>query len=210
MCKNILLVDDHQVFSSSLKLMLEASDFEVKNVSNVNEALKYLKAIAFDLIITDIEMPTINGIDFVKELHKKPNDLKNEPKILVLSSHKKNSLFKQLYDLGINGYLSKNVSSFELVNAIKKVLNNETYYDNDIYNSFLMSDSSKEIELTKREKDVLQLILNEKTTTEIAYILNISPHTVEGHRKNLLQKTNSKNVVGLIKYTLMNNLFDTP
>lgn len=210
MSQNILLVDDHQVFSSSLKLLLSTNGYTVTTVTNANDALKYLKSVVFDLVLTDIEMPGLTGVDFVQRIFLMEQELKNMPKIIVLTSFKKISLFKTLYTMGVNGYLSKNVSSFDLLTAIKKVLNNHNYYDQDIYANYLTTTTDITVTLTKREKDVLQHILEEKTTSEIATILNISPHTVEGHRKNLLQKTNSKNVVGLIKYTLNNNLFNTP
>lgn len=204
----ILLVDDHQVFSSSLKMVLETNNFEVTSVTNVSRAIKYLKTSAFDIIITDIEMPEINGVEFIKELHTIKNELIKLPKIIVLTSYNHVSLFKKIHKIGINGFLSKNTSQFELTKAINKVISNENYYEAKIYNEFLSSSMDQlEINFTNRELDVLKLILNEKTTSEIAQELKISPYTVEGHRKNLLQKTNSKNVVGLIKYSLNNNLF---
>lgn len=204
----ILLVDDHQMFSSSLKMVLETNNYDVVNVADVSRAIKYLKTTAFNIIISDIEMPGVNGVDFIKELHTIKNDLAQFPKIIVLTSYNHVSLFKKLHKIGINGFLSKNTSQFELTKAINKVISNENYYEAKIYNEFLSSRMDHlEINFTNRELDVLKLILNEKTTSEIASQLKISPYTVEGHRKNLLQKTNSKNVVGLIKYSLNNNLF---
>ena len=88
------------------------------------------------------------------------------------------------------------------------VIDNEKYFEKSIYDAFINSNSeTNSVEFTSRELDVLQLILEERTTSEIAEKLHISPFTVEGHRKNLMQKTNSKNVVGLIKFSLLNNIF---
>ena len=203
----ILLVDDHRVFSESLKTILEAQNYEVTSVSDAELALKYVKSSNYDIIITDVEMPKINGFEFIKEIKTIENSLLSSPKYIILTSFSKIRIFKQFYDLGIHAYLSKNVSQLELISVVKRVLNNETYFEKSIYDAYIKSDiSTKEIELTSREKDVLQLILEEKTTQEIADILIISPFTVEGHRKNLMQKTNSKNVVGLIKYALINNI----
>jgi DNA-binding NarL/FixJ family response regulator len=203
----ILLVDDHRVFSESLKTILEAQNYEVTSVSDAELALKYVKSSNYDIIITDVEMPKINGFEFIKEIKTIENSLLSPPKYIILTSFSKIRIFKQFYDLGIHAYLSKNVSQLELISVVKRVLNNETYFEKSIYDAYIKSDiSTKEIELTSREKDVLQLILEEKTTQEIADILIISPFTVEGHRKNLMQKTNSKNVVGLIKYALINNI----
>lgn len=204
----ILLVDDHQVFSSSLKMVLESNHYSVDNVDNVDLAIKHLKSTSYDIIISDIEIPDINGVDFIKKLITLKEQIIKYPKIIVLTSYNKTSLFKKLYNLNIDAFLSKNISQLELFKAINKVLNNEKYYERGIYNNFINSNTDNTtIEFTQRELDVLKLILEEKTTSEIALKLKISPYTVEGHRKNLLQKTNSKNVVGLIKFTLNNNLF---
>lgn len=204
----ILLVDDHQVFSTSLKMVLEANNYEVDITKEVHLAIKFLKANSYDLLISDIEMPETNGVDLIRIIHQNKSDFTKVPKVIVLTSYHKISLFKKLHALGIDGFLSKNTSQFELLKAISKVLANEKYYETSIYSSYLKSNlNNQSIEFTDRELDVLRLILEEKTTSEIALELQISKYTVEGHRKNLLQKTNSKNVVGLIKYSLNNNLF---
>lgn len=208
MAIKILILDDHKVFSESLKVVLESHGFEVTNVAHGKIALSLLKANEFNVLISDIEMDEINGEEFIKLVYQNSGALVKQPKIIVLTSYKKISLFKKLHAIGIDGYLSKNVSHLELINVIRKVLDGEKYYESSIYNEYLELNKNQEnIEFTPRELDVLKLIMDEKTTTEIASELGISSYTVEGHRKNLLQKTNSKNVVGLIKYTLVHNLF---
>lgn len=206
MNNKILIVDDHKIFSDSLKLVLETQGYYVKNVNQADLALKYIKSEEFDIIITDVEMPEINGLDFLKKIKTFENELSKIPKYIVLTSYTKIKIFKQFYNLGIDSYLSKNISQLELINVVKKVLKNEKYFEKSIFDAFINSNTNSDtIELTNRELDVLQRILEEKTTSEIAEELNISPYTVEGHRKNLMQKTNSKNVVGLIKYAMLNN-----
>lgn len=208
MSLKILILDDHRVFSESLKVVLESQGFDVVNVAQGKVALSLLKANEFDVLISDIEMPEISGVDFIKLVYQNVEALANKPKIVVLTSYKKVSLFKKLLAIGIDGFLSKNVSHVELLNVIRKVIDGEKYYESSIYNEYLELNKNQEnIDFTPRELDVLRLIMDEKTTSEIASELGISAHTVEGHRKNLLQKTNSKNVVGLIKYTLVHNLF---
>ena len=204
----ILILDDHKVLSESLKVVLESQGFEVFNVDKANVALSLLKAHEIDVLISDIEMPEISGVDFVKMVKENSNKLAKDPKVIVLTSYKKVSLFKKLLSVGIDAFLSKNVSHIELLNVIRKVNEGEKYYEASIYNEYLsLHKNAESIEFTPREFDVLRLIMDEKTTSDIALELGISAYTVEGHRKNLLQKTNSKNVVGLIKYTLVNNLF---
>lgn len=203
----ILILDDHKVFSESIKTVLESQNYLVKNANDANLALKYLQIESYDLIITDIEMPNVNGIDFLKNVKKIESSLNKIPKYIVLTSITKISIFKQLLNIGIDGYLSKNVSQIELTSVLKKVLKGEKYYEKTIYDTYLKENkNTTQIDFTKRELEVLRLILDEKTTAEIAEELEISAFTVEGHRKNLLQKTNSKNVVGLIKYAIQNNL----
>lgn len=207
MSLKILILDDHKVFSESLKLVLETHDFEVMNVTNPKMALSLIKTQKIDILISDIEMPEMNGVDFIKLIKEDSPNIEREPKIIVLTTYKKINLFKKLIALGIEAYLSKNVTHIELLSVINKVISGEKYYEASIYSEYLKSNkNSSDIEFTARELDVLKLIMEEKTTAEIAEELGISNYTVEGHRKNLLQKTNSKNVVGLIKYTLVNNL----
>lgn len=207
MNQKILIVDDHKVFSESLKMVLETHHFCVKNVNSAELALKYLKSEAYDIVITDVEMPEINGFDFIKKIKTIETDLPKIPKYIILTSYSKIKVFKQFFNLGVHAYLSKNVSQLELLSVIRKVLNNEKYFEKSIYDAFINSDTeTNSVEFTARELDVLKLILEEETTSQIAEKLKISPFTVEGHRKNLMQKTNSKNVVGLIKYSLLNNI----
>ncbi len=204
MSVKILIIDDHKVFSESLKTALETQDYLVRIANEATVALKYIGYEVFDVVITDIEMPNMNGVEFLKKVREKKIE---KTKYIVLTSIAKNSIFKQLLRLDIDGFLTKNVSQLELISVIKKVLNGEKYYEKGIYDSYLKANNAiSQVDFTKRELDVLQLILEEKTTSEIAEELQISTFTVEGHRKNLLQKTNSKNVVGLIKYSILNHL----
>lgn len=207
MSLKLLILDDHKVFSESLKHVFESQGFEVFSVTNPNMAYGILKTQRIDIVISDIEMPEMSGINFVKMLKENASKLVNEPKVIILTSYRKVSLFRKLLTIGIDAFLSKNVSHIELLNVIRKVADGEKYYEAAIYNEYLeLSKNSEILDFTPRELDVLKLIMDEKTTAEIAEELKISIHTVEGHRKNLLQKTNSKNVVGLIKYTLVKNL----
>ncbi|CCG54551.1 Two-component system response regulatory protein, LuxR family [Flavobacterium indicum GPTSA100-9 = DSM 17447] len=203
----ILIVDDHKIFSESLKVVLERNNFEAICISDASVALKYLKTEVFDVVITDIEMPHMNGVTFIKEIKKNESSYIKVPKNIILTSHTSIKIFRQLINLNIDAYLSKNVSSIELISVVKKVLQNEKYFEKTIYEAYLKdSNINSKIEFTPRELDILKLILEEKTTMEIADELKISNFTVEGHRKNLMQKTNSKNVVGLIKYAILNNI----
>lgn len=205
----VLVVDDHKIFSDSLKVLLENAGYFVKKSNNPEEALKFAKAESYDIIISDVEMPQMSGLEFVKQLKTVVFKDKPSPKIIVLTSHKNNSVFQKFVKLDIDAYLSKNVSNLELFSVFKKILSNQKYYESEIYNEYLSKNKSgNTVGFTPKELEVLKLIMQEKTTAEIAKDMDISAFTVEGHRKNLLQKTNSKNVVGLIKYVLINDVLN--
>ena len=202
----ILLVEDHKTVSESLRILLENNNYDVTTCSDPVFALKLIPANNFNLIITDIEMPQLNGVDFIKRV-KALNDKK--VKILVLSTHSNNSLIQQLFNLKVNGYINKSASSLDLLQAIRYILDNKNYFPNWVNKNQTVEETKEEksnTKFTKRELDVLKLILNEITTREIATKLNISISTVEEHRRNLLVKTNSKNVVGLVKYCIINQV----
>ena len=202
----ILLVEDHKTVSESLRILLENNNYDVTTCSDPIFALKLIPTNNFNLIITDIEMPQLNGVDFIKRV-KALNDKK--VKILVLSTHSNNSLIQQLFNLKVNGYINKSASSLDLLQAIRYILDNKNYFPNWVNKNQTVEETKEEktnTKFTKRELDVLKLILNEITTREIATKLNISISTVEEHRRNLLVKTNSKNVVGLVKYCIINQV----
>ncbi|VXB26352.1 conserved hypothetical protein [Flavobacterium sp. 9AF] len=204
MLQKILLVDDHKVFAESIASVLR-NKYEVIEVSSVEKALQLVNSFSPELIISDLQLPEQDGFFLIKTL--KSRNITS--KILVLSSLANQATFHKLMQLGVNGFLNKNVSSIDLLNAIQKILQGESFFQADIYDDYIKNfklKSDKSNEITPREIDVLKLIIEEKTTSEIAEILSISNYTVEGYRKNLLYKTGATNVVGLIKYAMKINL----
>lgn len=204
MSNKIIVVDDHRVFAESIASVLR-NKYDVIEVSSVEKALQIKQTFSPDLIITDLQLPEKDGFFLIKAIRE--NGLL--PRILVLSSMTNLTTIHKLIQLQVNGFLNKNTSSLDLLNAIQKILNGEKFFQADIYNDYLKNfklKSEKTQEITPREIDVLKLIIEEKTTGEIAEILNISNYTVEGYRKNLLNKTGATNVVGLIKYAMKINL----
>lgn len=204
MSNKIIIVDDHKVFAESIASVLR-NKYEVIAVSSVERALEIAKTFCPDLVITDLQLPDKDGFFLIKTLRDKGL----LPKILVLSSITNQTTIHKLLQLQVNGFLNKNVSSLDLLDAIRKIIEGQNFYQSDIYNDYLKNfklKSDRTQEITPREIDVLKLIIEEKTTSEIAEILNLSNHTVEGYRKNLLYKTGASNVVGLIKYAMKINL----
>jgi DNA-binding NarL/FixJ family response regulator len=204
MLQKILIVDDHKVFAESIASVLR-SKYEVKEVTSVDKALQVRSVFLPDLMITDLQLPEKDGLWLIKTIREKDD----EAKILVLSSMTNHATIHKLLQFEVNGFLNKNVSSLDLLNAIQKIMEGENYFQTDIYEDYLENYKSKSgatQTITPRELEVLQLIIEEKTTSEIAEILKLSAYTVEGYRKNLLLKIGASNVVGLIKYAIKINL----
>jgi len=188
----IILVDDHVMFIEGInKVLSEKENIEVTGVFNsANEALDKMKIGIPDLLITDISMPELNGVEFIKIVKQLYPNLK----IIVVS------MFKLTQNLtGIDGYLLKETSYYELIKVIHLVVNkDEKYFYKDFKEESDNLDFNKTI-LTTREKEIIKLISEELTTEEIASKLFLSKHTVETHKKNIYQKLQVNNAAGLIK-----------
>lgn len=187
----IIIVDDHQMFLDGLfSVLSKQENIEVLFVENkAKNALKKIKKQIPNLVITDISMPEMNGLEFIKTLNK----LYPEIKILVLS------MFANIQSFdGIDGYLLKEVDSKDLIAAINGIVLKDKKYFEAVENKKEDFDYKKNI-LSQREKQLIQLIALEHTTEEIAKKLFISKHTVESHRKNIFFKLRVKNIAGLVK-----------
>jgi DNA-binding NarL/FixJ family response regulator len=192
MAINIILVDDHTMFLEGLEATLsKQAHLNVTNVlTNARDALAVLNTQTPDLLITDISMPDINGIEFIQAVNQKHPTLK----ILVISMFQQIQAFQ-----GIKGYVLKETGTEELLLAIDKIaIQNETYF----YNAYQKPEQSLKFNstiLTQREKDIVNLIAKEHTTSEIADQLFLSKYTVETHKKNIYLKLKVTNAAGLVK-----------
>jgi DNA-binding NarL/FixJ family response regulator len=206
----VLLVDDHYMFLEGLQsLFLNEKDIEVIGAaSNAQMALDLLTKEQPDIVITDLSMPDTDGSSLVETLQKMYPSIYT----LVLSMHSEAQIISKLINQNINGYLLKNAEKEELLTAVKTIVDGENYFSNEVKEIFTQSSFNKNFnpipELSKREKEVLSLIGDEYTTKEIADLLFISQNTVESHRKNMFSKLNVKNVAGLIKMAIKNNLIE--
>ena len=203
----ILIVDDHKMFVEGLEFILGKEDditivercFEGKDVFNKDLLEK------IDIILLDINLPDMSGIEVCERILK----LNGSVKILVLSMHDEESYITEVLKSGALGYVLKNTGRKELVTAIRTVASGRTYFSEAITNTImngLMNNNkkAKPVErdvpkITRREKEVLDLIMDENTNQEIAGKLFISLKTVEAHRSNLLSKFNARNTAGLVK-----------
>ena len=209
----IMIVDDHQVVIDGIKLMLKDEEnlVCVAEASTGREAIDKMAQLEVDLVLLDINLPDISGIEVCKKLSKEYDALK----ILALTMYDKGSFIQQMFKSGASGYILKNAGKEELLKAIKTINEGETYVSQQVsqalMNSLLKKDKSRSDfipELTRREKEILQLIAQEYTTQEISKNLFISLNTVETHRKNLLSKFGVRNSVGLVRVAIEKGLLD--
>ena len=207
---DILIVEDHQLFIDGMKLILKQNKRinKIYEALNGKAALEIIKEQKIDLVITDVNMPEMSGLELTRIIKSDYPNIK----IMVLSMYNNKEMVRDIFDTEAEGYILKNTGKLELDNTINKIADGGTYYSNDVL-SVMMEDYKNEKtekaviqDLSDRELEILKLICQEFTTTEIAERLFISHYTVETHRRHMLQKTCSKNVVGLIKYAIKCNL----
>ncbi|WP_445721339.1 response regulator [Flavobacterium sp.] len=208
----IIIADDHNMFLEGIASLLSNSDDVeiVGKASNGKEALSLLEKTKTDIIVLDISMPEMDGIEVAKYIKKKYPDLKT----LILSTHSNSHMIAKLIRIGIDGYLLKNAEKDELLYAIKKIKSGSTYYSKEVteihneYESNLKQNLATTTELSNREKEILILIAQQLTAAEIAEKTFISLNTVNTHKRNLLSKLNVKNTAGLVKYAIELGLLD--
>ncbi|HNQ11755.1 MAG TPA: response regulator transcription factor [Bacteroidia bacterium] len=206
----VYLVDDHQLMLDGLKTMLEDEEsIQLCGMSNsAKEALETVEKLKPDVVITDISMPEMDGRELSLQVKKKFPYIK----IIALSMFGDITHIREMMEAGISGYVLKNTGKKELMEAIHKVHSGDIYYCKEVANEVLRfintkSDAPKSsISLTAREIEIVKLIAEEYSNQQIAEALFISERTVETHRKNIFRKTETKSVVGLIKYALEKNI----
>lgn len=211
----IFLVDDHKMVREGLKSFLQENpELDViGEAENGQDCLDQLDSLSPDIILTDLNMPVMDGLDLTINLKKSFPDIK----VITLTMMDESQHIKKMLAEGVVGYLLKNCSEEELLTAIKTIANGGTYYAPEVTN--LIFNSIRKVKPTKkrmsvqhplsdREKEVLHLILKEKANQEIADELFISVRTVDAHKRNLLDKTGSKTITGLVLYAIDNQLFD--
>jgi DNA-binding NarL/FixJ family response regulator len=213
----IAIADDEQLFRKGISFLLEKeTSFEViLEAENGQQLIDAINPESFpDIILMDLKMPILNGVETTKIIHKNFPDIK----IIALTSYDGKSFITNMIDVGASSYLLKNTSPKIVVHTINEVFDKGFYYDEKVLKTIhenLLSSSGKRIKsdldkrlLSNREIEVLELICEQYTTSEIAEKLFISPRTVDGHRNNLLLKTGSKNVAGLVIYGIQKKLIE--
>ena len=202
----ILIADDHQVIIDGLKLLLSHEEnFEIVGEAiDGNQVMTLLTKVQVDVILLDINMPNLDGIEATKMIRAKYPHVK----ILVLTMYNRSEFIKNLIEAGASGYVLKNIGRADLIDAIKKVSRGEDYFSAEVTKTIMSSLKAGGGKgtglLTDREKDVLRLVADGCTTVEIAEKLFIATNTVDTHRKNLLSKLQQKNTAELVRYAVEN------
>lgn len=210
----ILLVDDHQLIIDGLRGFLEnEAEYTVVGEANSgSEAIELAKILNPDVILMDIEMPNISGIQASEEIKRNHPEIK----IVIVSMHQEKELIKKLMERGVNGYLLKNSSKDEVMTAIQTVIQDQPYFSREVTQSLVKtgndhtskptSDVLTLATLTEREIEILKLVAEGLTNKEIGEKLFISHRTVDTHRTNLMKKLEISNVAGLIRFAFKNGL----
>jgi len=209
---SILLADDHQIMCEGLTNLLEKqSDMKVIAVAdNGRIAVKLTQELRPNVVIMDVIMPSLNGIEATRQINTKYNSIK----VIALSMHSDRRFVAKMLCAGASGYVLKECAFKELIQAIHTVLADKIYLSPQItqivtkeYVNYMSNVKSISFPvLTAREREVLQLMAEGKTTKEIAGFLYVSPKTIEVHRKNMMDKLNIHSIAGLIKYAISEGL----
>jgi len=211
---NILIADDHAMFADGIASILKNED-TIKVVGRCLDGpsvIEFLKANPVDILLLDVNLPGMSGIDVCKEV---TTNFKST-KVLAISMFNEESFVTEILNNGAMGYILKNTGREELFLAINTVLSGKSYFSDDVTQTIMKGlmkqrtaskQSKPELpKISRRETEVLGLIMKEFTTQEIADELFISLKTVESHRSNLLAKLNARNTAGLVRIAMENNL----
>lgn len=211
----LAIADDEALFRKGIRLLLEDNaDLQVMmEAENGQDLLNQLSSASIlpEVLLLDLQMPVLDGIETAKILRERYPNIK----IIVLSSHFSKAFVLNMIELGAASYLPKNSDPDDVATTIRSVAQKGFYYNQkvlEVIRENIMDKTAQKpkaslkIELTKREEEILQLICEQFTTSEIAQKLYISPRTVDGHRNNLLGKLGCRNTAGLVVYALENKI----
>lgn len=198
----IVLADDHAMFREGIRKIIERIE-DVSVSAEVNdglELLELLKTSCPNMVLLDISMPNLRGLEAIREIKKSYPQVK----ILVLTMHKKREFIRQALRDGADGFLLKEDAGGELIRAVRAIRKGEMYLSpllSSELTSLALEEDKTEI-LTMREREVIKLVAEGKRTKEIAEALFISPYTVRRHRSNIMEKLNINNLADLVKYAI--------
>jgi DNA-binding NarL/FixJ family response regulator len=212
----IIIVDDHSLFREGIKLLIENEGFGevIAEAENGQVFLDLLETHHPNLVIMDIEMPVMGGLEATQKALKMRPDLK----IMALTMLSEKANYLDMIDAGAVGFVLKTSGKQEFERAIQTIMNGESYFSNELLRRIIQNDSrqksvsesteSTAVKLTSREKEILQHICEGLTVSEIATKLFLSPKTIEAHRSTLLKKTNAKNTINLVLHAIKHKMVE--
>lgn len=212
----IIVADDHRLVREGIvRILNDHPDFQViAEAENGKQALEKCRILQPDVLLLDLDMPVLNGLEAVPLLKKQIPTLK----IGILTMHQEKLLIEKMIKLGVQGYLYKSSEPAELIEGVEKIATGKTFYTSAVTENLVKSDTlfkqaSYEqtiqlAQLSDREKEILTLIAQGMSNTEIGNKLSISPRTVDSHRQNLMKKLEVKNLAGLIRFAITSGLTD--
>lgn len=210
----IIVCDDHRLVREGIvRILNESPDLEViAEAENGKQALEKCGLLNPDVLLLDLDMPVLNGLDAVPLLQKNHPDLK----IGILTMHEEKRLIEKMIKQGVQGYLYKSNEADELIEGVQKIAAGKTFYTSAVTEKLVKSDTLFQnpnheqtlqlAQLSEREKEILTLIAAGMSHTEIGDQLSISPRTVDTHRQNLMKKLEVKNLAGLIRFAITSGL----
>lgn len=211
---NIIIADDHDLFRDAIKSMLESEGIAniIAEASNGVELLELLKQNKPDIILMDIEMPLLNGIEATKIIHQEDPCIK----ILALTMFSDQQYYYEMIEAGVSGFALKTSNKIELIEAIQKINAGQSYFSNELLRQLVVKLGNKKysiqgkqiIDFSDREISIIKNMCLGLSTQEIANNINLSPKTVENYRVKLLNKTNCKNAVSLVVYAIKNGIIE--
>lgn len=211
----ILLIDDHQIILDSLQMLFSSiSNIEVVGtLSESRKVKKFLDNNDVDIVITDLNMPQMSGIDLTLQI----KEFFPKVKVLLLTMIEEGSNIREAIKVGVNGYVLKKAGKDELEKAVLSLIAGKNYYSEAVIDELAATSDDENLNeaqpetmlhLTSREIEILKLVAQELPSNKIGEMLFISMATVETHRRNLMQKLGSKTSIGLVKYAIKHGLID--
>lgn len=211
----IVIADDHEIVCQGLsKLLNEEKNIQVVGKAvNGRDAINKVQHLNPDIVIMDITMPVLNGIEATRQIRQ----INSKTKIIILSMHEHIRYIRELLSIGISGYVLKNALSSDIIEAIHSAVKGVTYLSPSIssrviddYVSMNKKSSQEELydNLTNREREVFQMIVEGNSTKKIAETLCLSPSTIKSHRANIMEKLNMNNISKLIQYAIQLGIID--
>jgi DNA-binding NarL/FixJ family response regulator len=213
----LLVADDHEIVRKGLCALLGGQPgWEIAaEARDGREAVKKAKECKPDVAVLDISMPGLNGIEAARQISKAVP----ETKILVLTMHDSDTLIGEALQAGVRGFLLKTDAGKDLVGAVNAVARNQTFFTSEVAQAILdghlksgtpaaLSDGSPRYRLTNRQREIVQLLAEGKSSKEVATVLDVSIKTVETHRANIMSRLNCHCVTDLVRYAIRNHIVE--